>query len=358
MPLPDAAPSKMRVLAYDGQELKEEAITDLTQLKPLLDKFPVTWLDVDGLADAALLKNIGDFFSFHRLAMEDVVSTNQRAKLEEYPDYHFIVMRMIFGESVPIDTDQLSMFIGSNFLVTFQEKRGACLEGVRERIRASRGRIRFSGPDYLFYALIDSVIDAYFPVLERYGELIDELEDSIIKYAASGTVSRVHSIKRDLLHLRRAIWPLREVLNTLIRDPHPLIHEETRFYLRDCYDHIVRIMDFVENYRELAADLRDLYLSIVSNRMNEIMKVLTVIATIFIPLTFIVGVYGMNFNTAVSPWNMPELNWYYGYPIVLGGMLLLTLTMLYAFYRRGWIGAPNPVDPLEEHIHPAEELSR
>ncbi len=209
---------------------------------------------------------------------------------------------------------------------------------MRERIRAARGQIRDRGCDYLTYALIDATIDSYFPVLETLGEQIEGLEEEALTHATRGTISRIHDVKHDLLTLRRAIWPAREALHVLARDPCPLITDETRIYFRDCYDHTIQLLDLLETYRELGADLRDLYLSSISNRMNEIIKVLTIISTIFIPLTFIVGVYGMNFDTE-QQWNMPELRWRYGYLFVWGTMAAVVLFMLYFFRRKGWIGS-------------------
>ena len=268
--------------------------------------------------------------------------------MEQYGEHHYLVTRMIthFDQC---ETEQFSLFVGTNFVVTFQEKPGDCLEPVRARIRNARGRIRKAGPDYLMYALVDAVIDAYFPLLEIYGEKMEQLEEEILIVQRPETIARIHDIKRDLLLMRRAVWPLREVINSLIRDANPTITEETRLYFRDCYDHIVRIIDLVENFRELAADLMDLYLSIVSNKMNEVMKVLTIIATIFIPLTFVVGVYGMNFD------NMPELHMRYGYPITLAVMAFMVIGMLYYFYRQGWLGRPTyrPEDLIHLPHHPS-----
>lgn len=346
---PNAHKPVLDVIAYNPTEYLEQPIESLDGLSALHSRFSVTWLNVEGLGDAELIKRIGELYGFHRLALEDVVNVHQRAKMEQYGEHHYIVTRMILPGEL-LDTEQFSIFVGSNFVVTFQEKPGDCLEPVRARIRSSRGRIRRAGPDYLVYALLDAVIDAYFPVLERYGEKMEDLEDEIIAANRPDTISRIHDIKRDLLNLRRTVWPLREVVNSLIRDANPMITEETRLYFRDCYDHVVRIIDLVENYRELAADLMDLYLSMVSNKMNEVMKVLTIIATIFIPLTFIVGVYGMNFDPDSSPWNMPELRAYYGYPITMGLMLLIVVVMLLFFWRKGWIGSAAPVI----HIHPHE----
>lgn len=329
---PGAPEPVIEAFAFNAVEVVEEYGCSLETVKDMMGRFPVTWLNVDGLGNADLIQEIGTLFGLHRLALEDVVHGHQRAKVEQYGDHHFVVFRMLFLADEQLETEQFSIFIGKNFIVTFQEKPGDALRPVRDRIRASRGRLRTSGPDYLAYSLMDAVIDAYFPVLERYGEMLDTLEDEIVLQARPDTLARIHSVKRDLLLLRRAAWPLREVLNSLIRDPNPIITDDTRLYLRDCYDHTVRIIDLVENYRELSADLTSLYLSLLSTKMNEVMKVLTIIATIFIPLTFIVGVYGMNFKY------MPELDWYYGYPAVWAVMILMVAVLLGYFKYRGWIG--------------------
>lgn len=331
---PGAAPPEIERFAYNAVEMVEERLTSIADARSTVQRFPVTWINIDGMGDPGLVTALGSQFGFHRLALEDVVHGNQRAKVELYGDHYFIVTRMLFlSEENRLDTEQFSMFAGKGFLVTFQEKPGDCFKPVRERIRNNRGRIRGSGSDYLAYALLDMIIDAYFPVLERYGESLDQLEDEIITAASPNeTIGRILDVKRDLLVMRRAVWPLREVLNSLVRDPSPLITDETRVHLRDCYDHTVRVIELIENYRELAADMMALYLSISSNRMNEIMKVLTIISTIFIPLTFIVGVYGMNFRY------MPELEWKHGYYAVWGLMLVCTVFMLRFFRKRGWIG--------------------
>jgi magnesium transporter len=254
----------------------------------------------------------------------------------------FIVARLLEG-GTRLENDQLGMFLGRRFVVTFQHRPGDCLDPVRERIRKGRGVSRKLGPDYLAYAVLDSVVDSYFPILEEFGEQIESLEDAITAGAGPVIVSRIHDVKAKLLSMRRAIWPLREALNVLVRDPNPLICEETRVYLRDCADHTFQIIDLVETYRELARDLMELYHSTLATRTNEVMRVLTVIATIFIPLTFIVGVYGMNFDY------MPELRWKWGYAGVWAVMLALTAGMLAYFYRKGWLFATwlakQPVEP-------------
>src|SRR4030095_7850244 len=241
------------------------------------------------------------------------------------------------GSDEALDTEQLSIFLGRNYVLTFQEHPGDCFDTVRDRISKAGGRIRNCGPDYLAYALIDAFIDDYFPVLEKYGERLEELEDEVITRADTQVIAQIHQVKRDLLVLRRAIWPLREAVNSLVRDPTPLISEETRIYLRDCYDHAVQLIDLLENYREIASSLVEVYLSSVSNRLNEIMKVLTIFTVVFIPLNFIASIYGMNFNTESSPWNMPELNWRYGYPFTLGLMAAVALSMLIFFRKKKWI---------------------
>jgi magnesium transporter len=235
-------------------------------------------------------------------------------------------------------SEQVSLFLGRNYVLTFQYLPGDSFDPVRSRLRTARGRIRNSGADFLAYALLDATIDGYFPVLEVYGTRIEEIEDRMSERVGSESIHQTHRLRSDLMLLRRFIWPHREAVHALLRDEHPLISAETRVYLRDCYDHTVQIIDVVETHRDLCADLRELYFTQVSTRTNEIMKVLTIIATIFIPLGFIAGVYGMNFNTAVSRWNMPELNWPFGYPFALGLMAAVAGGLLYLFWRRGWFG--------------------
>jgi magnesium transporter len=334
-----AAPSpEMHVIAFGPQGSVEKQITKPDDVREFLGKWPVVWLNVDGLGDAATLQRLAEIFKLHPLAMEDVVNVHQRAKVDQYEGTQFVVAHMVSLEE-HLDVEQIGMFLGKGFVVTFQERPGwDCLGPVRERIRNPLGRMRNHGADFLLYSLLDAVIDHNFPVLEVYGERLEDLEDDVVAHVREETFNRIHDIKRELLHLRRVIWPQREALSALIREPIEEITDETRLYLRDCYDHAVRIIDVVETYREMASDLTNLYLSSISNRMNEVMKVLTVISTLFIPLTFIVGVYGMNFDTEDSPLNMPELSWYYGYPICLAVMATISAGQLIFFYRKGWIG--------------------
>jgi magnesium transporter len=339
---PDAPAPVIHVMAYGPEQYTERELTDPQSVTDFLGKWPVTWMNVYGLGNTTVLAEIGKLFELHPLALEDVVNRHQRAKVEQYGPNQFIVAHMVtLGEHV--DTEQLSLFLGPNFVLTFEERPGDCLDSVRERIRTGTGRLRTTGPDYLAYALLDTVIDAYFPVLEHYGERLETLEDDVIRQPDNDTLGRVHAVKQDLLTLRRMIWPLRDAINSLMRETDSLITKETRLYLRDCYDHVIRVIDLLETYREVGSGLMDVYLSSVSNRMNEVMKVLTIIATIFIPLSFIAGLYGMNFSHDRSPWNMPELSWYFGYPFALLLMAIVAGGLLLFFRHRGWLGAsPTP----------------
>ena len=338
--LANAPNPKIQVLAYGPEGFEEFEALDLGQISPVLKRMAVTWVNVDGHTNASTISRLGEVFNIHHLALEDVMNVRQRAKVEQYGTNEFIVARMVMlGER--LETEQFSIYLGENFVVTFQEEDRPSdnFDEVRDRIRKDRGRIRTTGPDYLVYALLDAVVDAYFPVLEAYGERLEDLEDEILECAVRSTLHRIHAIKRDLLVLRRAIWPMREAINLLYRDPQPIIKDETRIYLRDCYDHCIRIIDLLETDRELCSDLMDVYLSSVSNKLNEVMKMLTIITSIFIPPTFIAGIYGMNFNTRASSLNMPELNWYYGYPFALMLMVVFAGGLLWFLWWGGWIGA-------------------
>ena len=333
-----AAKPKIYVMAYRSDHLTEREVPDTTELKSICEAHSVTWINVDGVGDATVIQQIGEIFHLHSLALEDVVNTHQRAKVEAYDDHLFIVVR-IASYLETLETEQVSMFLGKGFVLTFQEDReGDCFEPVRERLRQANGRIRTAGADALAYAIIDASIDGYFPVVERFADQLDALEDDITTHARPATIGKLHAIRNDFLLLRRSVRPHREAVNELIRDEHPLIKSETRLYLRDCYDHTVQLIDLLEVYRESCSDLRDYYLSIVSNRMNEIMKVLTIISTIFIPLSFIAGVYGMNFDTH-SSWNMPELRWKYGYVFAWSVMLIVAAGLFGFIWRRGWFTA-------------------
>lgn len=337
VPHPQASDSQIHAIQYDEQrcesrELKEGDFEQMTPEKSAGDG--VTWIDVKGLAGVDSIHAIGQAFGLHPLALEDVVNVHQRPKVEMYGDHLFVIARAHIPGT--LDSEQIAMFLGCNFVITFQEDNVECLEPVLRRIEQGHGRIRQHGADYLLYALIDIIVDGYFPVLEDYGERLDALDDRISSNQERNLIDEIHSVRSELLSIRRAVWPLRETINSLIRDSGKLIHDETDLYLRDCYDHTVQIIDVIETDRELCADLRDYYLTVASNRMNQVMKFLTIIATLFIPLSFIAGLYGMNFNTQASSWNMPELNWTMGYPFALGLMTALAGGLIGFFWRRGW----------------------
>ncbi|MSO64932.1 MAG: magnesium/cobalt transporter CorA [Alphaproteobacteria bacterium] len=347
---PAAPVPTIHLLAYGPSGVEERSVNNPDDLEPLLGGPSKVWINVDGLGDAATLRRIGEVFDLHPLALEDVVNAHQRAKVEAFDKHLFVVGRMPVDPQAGSATEQLSIFVGANYLLTFQEHAGDSFDPIRQRLRQGAGAIRQEGPDYLAYAVIDAAIDSFFPVLERCGEDIDALNEAIVASPQVGQVRRLHYLKRDLISLRRAIWPLREMVNALLREETPLLKATARLHLRDCYDHAVQLMDVLETYREIATGLLDLYLSSQSARLNEIMKVLTIIATIFIPLSFLASLYGMNFDTA-SPWNMPELHWRYGYVLALGIMATVALGLMWLFWRRGWLkraDAGGFVDPAAE----------
>ena len=338
---PEAPAPVIRVFAYGPEEYVEQEIQDPDALGDILGRWPVVWVNVDGLGDAEILTKLAETFSLHRLVIEDVVNVHQRPKVEQYGDDLFIVSRMAAIRE-RLEVEQISVFLGQRGVLTFQEHPGDCLDPVRDRIRKATGRIRTQGPDYLVYAILDAVIDNYFPILEEFGERLEALEEHVLRNPGPEVISRIYAAKRDLLTMRRAVWPQRESVNWLSREPCALIQENTRLYFRDSCDHIAQIMDMVETFRELAMGLVEGYQSSMSNRMNEVMKVLTIIATIFIPLSFIAGLYGMNFNPEKSPLNMPELAWYWGYPFALGLMAVIAVGLLVYFWRRGWLRSSSP----------------
>ena len=337
---PDSPQPTITVIAYGAGDAVELRVANAAEAKSLVGRRPVTWINVEGLGDALTIEQFGELFGLHRLAMEDTVNVHQRAKVEAYGETVFVVLRMVYCEGNRCGAEQLSLFIGPNWLLSFQEGRpGDSFDRVRARIREGSGRMRALGSDYLAYALIDAAIDNYYPVLEVYAERLDDLEALLMESAKRKVIDDLHQVKADLLILRRAIWPLRDAMALLAREEIPRIADETRVFLRDCYDHVVQVVELIETYRELTADLRDLYMSSLSNRINDTMRVLTIFSTLFIPLTFIAGVYGMNFDWAggENPLNMPELQWYFGYPMSLAVMAATAISMLVYFHRRGWI---------------------
>jgi magnesium transporter len=333
---PDATPPLIRVIAYGPDTVEEREIKNVEDLREFQDRFAVLWVNVDGLGDPDVIRRLGERFGLHPLALEDVAHVSQRAKVEQYGDILFLVCRMVSTGQF-VDSEQISMFLGKGFVVTFQERPGDCFDPVRERIRKSKGRIRQAGADYLVYSLLDAVIDNYFPVLEEYGDRIETLEQETSEAPGQGVLMKIRDLKRDLQVIRHAIWPLRDAVGLFFRERFPQITDDTMPYIRDCHDHAVRIIELLETYREQSSDLVNLYMSSISNRMNEIMRVLTIIATIFIPLTFIAGIYGMNFNPEISSLNMPELNWSWGYPFALGLMAVCAAGLLFFFRRKHWL---------------------
>lgn len=329
---PEATQPTLDVIGFGPEGYEECKGATLDQCEAIIAKWPSVWLDVSGLGDAGLIEAIGKRFGIHGLTLEDIANTSQRAKLEDFESYLYVVCRSAEMTETGLYCEQMSLIVFPNVLVSFQEQPGDCFGPVRERLRSGRGKMRSNRTDYLAYALLDSVVDSYFPVLERLGDELDALEDRLLARAHEEDMESVHSVKRDLLLLRRSIWPHREALASLVRDDSPIVTRDTRTFLRDAYDHVIQITDIVETYREVCSDLRELYLSAVSNRMNEVMKLLTIIATIFIPLTFIVGVYGMNFDY------FPELRWKYGYFATWAVMIAIAVGMLVWFVRNGWIG--------------------
>jgi magnesium transporter len=329
----NAKPSVINLIDYSPKTAFQ--VNNLTPQECLqyLDTESVSWLDVQGLGSEDVLKNLGEVFELHPLVLEDIVNVPQRPKVEDYEDQLLIVTQMVIPKEKEVGfwLEQVSFILAKHYLLTVQEEGDLdCFQTIRTRILANKGSLRDRNADYLAYTLWNAIIEGYFPVLELYGEQLEALEEEVVVNPSNLTLSTIHQIKRELLALRRAIWPQRDAINSLIRDESALISSDVYIYLRDCYDRIVQIVDIVETYRELTSSLTDVYLSSVSNRMNEIMKVLTIISTIFIPLTFIAGVYGMNFE------NMPELKVKWAYFATWGVMIAIGLSLGYYFWRKGW----------------------
>ena len=356
-PIPGESPGTLRLsheverrkpvitlIEYDRTHLEERVIEDRQELVTHLDNQRVTWINIDGLGDIDVLRLLGTQFNLHPLALEDVLDTTQRPKVEQYDNYLFIVAHMIYRDRhETMCGEQVSMFLGKHFLITLQEEAEFdVFEPVRARIRNVSGSIRKMGPDYLAYALLDSVVDHYYPVLEDVGAKIDLIEEQLVELQpGQSPVGELHGHKRALARIRRFVWPLRDLINVLLHDEGGLVTKATKVYLRDCYDHTVQLMDLIESYRDVISGLMDLYLSAVGIRTNEIMRVLTVISSVFIPLTFIAGVYGMNFQREVDgkklPWNMPELYAPYGYIACLLFMLGVAIFQFIYFKKKRWL---------------------
>lgn len=324
---------RIGVIDYDEKNFAEREVKKIDEAFEVKEKPNVSWLNIDGLQKVDIIENIGKRFNLHPLVLEDIANTEQRPKMEDFSDYIYIVLRMLRydDQQSEIISEQLSLVLGSDWVISFQENEGDVFDSLRERLRNNKGRIRKMSADYLMYSLLDAVVDNYFAVLEKMGEKIEEIEDELVSNPDPSTLKAIHDLKRQIISLRKYVWPLREVVNRLDRWESKLIHETTNIYLRDVYDHTIQVIDSVETYRDMLSGMLDIYLSSVSNRMNEVMKVLTIIATIFIPLTLVAGIYGMNFA------DMPELKSSWGYPLVLLLMLSMAIFMLFYFRKKKWI---------------------
>jgi magnesium transporter len=328
----DSAPMRIRLVDYTTDRVTVSENVDTAACEALRDLDTVTWIHVQGSPTEAALRELGAAFDLHALALEDALNTGQRPKVETFADQLFLTMTLSEMNGDVVDNHQVSLFFGPTWVISFCAVAASPFDPIVARLHDAGSRLRKQGADFL----LDAVIDAGFPLLERFSLHMEDLEQEILDATDRSTLERIHVVKRELILLRRMLWPQRDVINQLLRDDHQWIRPDTLLYLRDCYDHTIQIMDLLESYRDMSASMLDIYLSSVSNHMNDIMRVLTVIATLFIPLTFIVGVYGMNFDRAASPWNMPELGSPYGYPLLWTTMLLVAGGMLLFFRRRGW----------------------
>ncbi|RQV93016.1 MAG: magnesium/cobalt transporter CorA [Calditrichaeota bacterium] len=318
--------------SYDAQNLSEKSLNSMEHMLSVIDKERITWINITGLHDTVFFEKIKHSFNIHPLVMEDVLNTEQRTKVEIHDDYMFVVLKMItFNRKLLIiNKEQVSFILSKNLLLTFQEQPGDLFDPIRVRIRDNKGRIRKSGPDYLLYCLMDVLTDHYFSVLEELGEQVENLEEKIYDNPHSSVVKQLHHLKRQFITLHKAVWPMRELIGAILKEEGNIISKATFPFFKDIADHIIQVMDAVYNYREIVSGLMDLYLSMVSIRMNEVMKVLTIIATIFIPLSFIAGIYGMNFEF------MPELKWRWGYFIWWAVTISVTGLMLIFFRKKKW----------------------
>ncbi|RCX30640.1 magnesium/cobalt transporter CorA [Thioalbus denitrificans] len=331
------APLVFTLVDYDAADITEILDARPEDCRPFMDRDSVTWIHIQGHAAPEVLGELGEMFRLHPLALEDVHNTGQRPKAELYDNQLFMILSRPRGAGAQDVGGQVSLFLGQGYVVSFNDGPDDPFEPIRARLHANQGRIRRRGADYLLYSLVDLVIDEGFPVLETLGLRIEELEEEVLETPTRETLGRIQALKRELLLLRRMVWPHREVVNMMVREDCTLLEEGTRVYLRDCYDHSIQIMDLLESYRDMTASMLDIYLSSASFRLNDVMRVLTIIATLFIPLTFIVGVYGMNFDRNAGPWSMPELGWPYGYLLVWVLMIAIAGGMFVYFRRKGWL---------------------
>ena len=330
---PVAKNARVTLFDFDEQHVAEKVIVTIEECLPFANANTVTWINADSVQVPGMLEAFGGLMGFHPLMLEDILHTDQRPKYEDYGDYIFIVLKMLDfdADTKEITIEQLSIVLGANYVISFQERPGDPFDPLRERIRKSLGRIRKMRPDYTAYALMDSVVDRYFEVLEKIGEKIEAIETMLAGNAKSDTLRMIHDLRRELIFLRKSVWPLREVIASMQRSESPLIHESTELFLRDLHDHVIRVAEGIDTYRDMLSSMQDVYLSSISNRTNEIMKVLTLFSSIFLPLTFITGVFGMNFR------NIPELDWHYGFQATIGLMVLMGAGMFVFFKRKKWL---------------------
>lgn len=323
---------KISVIDYDDEQITEQELTDIEECFPLKDTPTVSWINVDGVHDVDIAKKIGANFGIHPLVLEDIVNTEHRPKIEDYGEYVYIVLKMLSvkQETKEIEVEQVSLILGAYFVITFQEREGDIFNFIRERIKNHKGRIRRMGTDYLAYSLIDAVVDNYFNILDKISEEIERLEENLLANPQPELLQNLHRLKQDMLFLKKSVGPLREIVNSLVRGDSSLVHETSQIYFRDVYDHTIHVIDSIETMRDMISGMLDTYLSSISNRMNEVMKVLTIIATIFIPLTFLAGIYGMNFKF------MPELEWKWGYFTIWSVMIIVFFVMVFYFRRKKW----------------------
>jgi magnesium transporter len=338
---------KITIIDYDEQHYHEAEVKEVEECFRFKDKPTVTWINIDGLHQMDVLEKLGSCYGIHPLVLEDIL-TDQRPKIEDYDDYIFIVLKMLYYDEesdkkaeseededglgdTNLDMDQVSMILGPNFIISFKEKEVDVFNPLRDRLRMAKGKIRKQGADYLAYSMIDSIVDHYFLIMEKLGDRFEELEDSVVSDPEPGVLPAIYNLKRDMLFLRKSVWPLREAISKMQRSDSPLVSEAIKIYLRDVYDHTIQVIENIETFRDMSASLLETYLSSLSNKLNEVIKLLTIISTIFIPLTFLAGLYGMNFRF------MPELESTWGYPAVLVLMLMVVVTMMVYFRRKEWI---------------------
>lgn len=320
------------VIEYDEEQFQQREIKQIEECFPLKDKPTITWINISGIHELDVIEKTGVQFGLHPLTLEDIVNTEQRPKIEDYKDYIFIVLKALhYDADQGLKIEQISIIIGVNYVITIQENKKDVFRPVRERIKNSTGRIRKVGADYLVYALIDAIVDNYFVVLEQLEGKIEFLEEELITNPTKRTLHLIHQLKREMLFMRKSLWPSREVINILQRGELPFINETTVVHLKDVYDHTIQVVEIIETLRDILSETLDIYLSSISNRINDVMKILTIITTIFIPLSFVAGIYGMNFKY------MPELEWRFGYPVVLIFMAVVGIVMLFFFKKKKWI---------------------